>query len=468
MDKKSSRKINGNAWMVFTVLFILVSGCGVTANAEVLSFEQALEKMCRANESLKAAQAGVDKSEYEKKTANGLYFPQIWTQVTHTRINDDITIDLNDIRSLIGTLHGLSPSLLPSFELGVQDAAFSNATLNLLWMVYTGGKISAANKSADAVVQENREKLLYTKSVLTTELAKRYYGYILSKEAQKVRRQVLEGIERHLSQAKKLENNGMLAMSERLHAEVAYSDALRQYKKAVRQTRIAQTGLKNTLSSSETITPVSPLFLTREIKPLQAYMDRAGEQNHLLKQVAAKKEQAAQNYHARKSEHLPQIYLFGKYEVFQDDLTLLQPDWAAGVGVNFSLFEGFSDTHAIMAALKLREQVRYLELKARRDIETLVEKKHDALMMEIEQFEAVEASLKFANENLRVHQRAFKEGMATSLNVVDAQLALSKVKIEKLNAVYGFDVALAELLEVCGLSEHYPAYQNKDDIEVRF
>jgi outer membrane protein TolC len=58
--------------------------------------------------------------------------------------------------------------------------------------------------------------------------------------------------------------------------------------------------------------------------------------------------------------------------------------------------------------------------------------------------------------------------MTTSLNVVDAQLALSKVKIEKLNAVYAFDVALAQLLEVCGLSQTYGVYQNNDDVEVQF
>jgi len=136
--------------------------------------------------------------------------------------------------------------------------------------------------------------------------------------------------------------------------------------------------------------------------------------------------------------------------------------------VNLPLFEGFSNTHKIMAAKKLKEQIRHFEEKAKRDIDTLVENNYNEIMMEIEQFEALTTSKKFANENLRVRKRAFKAGMATSLSVVDAQLALSKVKFERLNAVYAFDIVLAELLEVCGLSEQYEAYQHNNDVEVQF
>ena len=46
--------------------------------------------------------------------------------------------------------------------------------------------------------------------------------------------------------------------------------------------------------------------------------------------------------------------------------------------------------------------------------------------------------------------RAFEEGLATSLDVVDARLSLSRVELERLAAAYEFDVALADLLEASG------------------
>jgi outer membrane protein TolC len=249
---------------------------------------------------------------------------------------------------------------------------------------------------------------------------------------------------------------------------VAYADALRTYKKSIRKTKIIQAGLKNTLSSEKTITPVSELFLTKKILPLGDYLDSARHENHVLKQIAAKKEIAAQAYNAERSAHLPKVYFFGKYELYKDDLTIMDPEWAAGIGVNLSVFEGFSTKHKIMAAKKQKEQILHYEAKAMRNIDTAVEIKYNELMTAIEQFEALEASMTFANENYRVQKRSFTAGMTSSLNVVDANLALSKVKIEKLNAVYEFDVALAQLLEVCGLSEKYETYQNNDDVEVQF
>ena len=79
------------------------------------------------------------------------------------------------------------------------------------------------------------------------------------------------------------------------------------------------------------------------------------------------------------------------------------------------------------------------------DVQTLVEKSYNELMKDGEQLEAMETSIKFAEEYLRVRQKAFKEGFATSIDLVDAQLALSKVKIERLKALYEFDVSFARL-----------------------
>ena len=64
--------------------------------------------------------------------------------------------------------------------------------------------------------------------------------------------------------------------------------------------------------------------------------------------------------------------------------------------------------------------------------------------------------------------RSFEEGFATSLDVVDAQLALSRIEIETLVAAYDFDVALAELLEVSGESEKFEAYMARADLEEAF
>ena len=72
--------------------------------------------------------------------------------------------------------------------------------------------------------------------------------------------------------------------------------------------------------------------------------------------------------------------------------------------------------------------------------------------------EAVERSERFAEEFLRTQRLAFREGAATSTDVVDAVLSLSRAKLEKVQTAYEFDLALARLLEASGMGEEFVRY----------
>jgi outer membrane protein TolC len=289
----------------------------------------------------------------------------------------------------------------------------------------------------------------------------------LAQQVAKVRHEVLEGMEQHLDEARKLEEHGMIARSEKLHAEVTRAEADREYKRAVRDTALARTALNDILSGKEEVTPASPLFLVKTIGPMEDFRDQGLSGNPALKQLSAMREVAHQGYKKELGTFLPEVHLFGVKELYKNDLTVLDPRWAVGVGVTFNLFEGFAGYNRVKAAQMQEMRVSHLEQEGRLNIETLVEKRYQEVMKAIEQYEANETARQSAEEYLRVRKLAFDEGYATSLDVVDAQLSLSKVKTERLVAVYEFDVALAELLEASGHSERFEEYRSRSDVEVQ-
>jgi outer membrane protein TolC len=71
---------------------------------------------------------------------------------------------------------------------------------------------------------------------------------------------------------------------------------------------------------------------------------------------------------------------------------------------------------------------------------------------------AVERSERFAEEFLRAKRNAFREGMATATDVIDASLNLSRAKLERVQTAYEFDLALARLLEASGMAESFVQY----------
>ncbi len=462
-------KVKCRCFIVMIAGILLLTGASRASEKREMSFEEALEILQDKNEALMAARMEEGQREYEKAAAQGLYLPKVQFGMQYTRIDEPISIDLNDIRSVILGLHPTVPqAMVPSFESQVQDDTFWKTHVNALWPVFTGGQISAANRAADAFLDEAREKVRFTESTLTSELAKRYFGLRLARKVTGVRRQVLAGLDKHLYQAKKLEENGMIARAERLHAEVFRSEAERGYKRALRDENIAQTALAGILSSEDNIVPTSPLFLLREFEPMEGFRSRAVSKNPILKQIGAKWEAAHQAYRKELGTFYPQVFLFGRHELHREDLTVLEPEWAVGVGINFTIFEGGARANRVKAAKAVETRVSLLAQRAERDIETLVEKRYQELMKSLEQLDVLGAAIVSAREYLRVRTRSFEEGFATSLDVVDAQLALSRVEIETLAARYDFDVALAQLLEASGESDKFEAYRARADLEVSF
>ncbi len=465
---------------VFSVVVLLIS-FQLNLYSEELNFTQAMRIMTDTNKALRAASSEIEMREYQKRAALGLFLPKISISGMYTHLDEPLTLDLNPVRDAIyklhppGTPHPVAPITLPAGYLGdweqtVQKQDFWTLSASLRWPVFTGGKILAANRAAGARLDEASCKFRYTKAKLTTELAQRYFGLSLRMKVVEVRKEVLDGMDKHLNQARLLEKNGMIAESERLHAEVVRSEADREYKKSKRDEDIARTALKNTLSynKDEILRPASSLFLLKRIEPLDYYRKQAVERNPVIKQVEANRRLAHQGYMKEIARYSPDIFVFGSKEIYKKDLSEYAPEWFIGAGATFTLFDGLNRYHSVKAASSLESQIKLMESKMKSDVQTLVEKSYNELMKDVEQLEAMETSIKFAEEYLRVRQKAFKEGFATSIDLVDAQLALSKVKIERLKALYEFDVSFARLLEVSGLSERFDTYRKSKDAEVEF
>lgn len=75
----------------------------------------------------------------------------------------------------------------------------------------------------------------------------------------------------------------------------------------------------------------------------------------------------------------------------------------------------------------------------------------------------LDSSIAQAQENLRLQELAFREGQATSLDVIDARLGLGGARVERAQAAYQYDIALAQLLEVSGQMDRFEEFRRRAD-----
>ena len=121
-------------------------------------------------------------------------------------------------------------------------------------------------------------------------------------------------------------------------------------------------------------------------------------------------------------------------------------------------------TGSFRAAQFKEGQVEQAGLKAEEDIKTIIKKLHQQLGMQVEQLEELDKTLEFAKTYVESRDKAFHEGLSTSTELVDANLLLAKVKIDRLQAMYNYDVTLATLLQICGSPNLFLEYQSSAQV----
>lgn len=409
--------------------------------------------------------------KYDKMAASGLRSPQFTLAANYSLMSKSIGIDMNDIKGNIGDLTNGLPDLLKpiiqpiidnvmnlDLSYTIQENNFGVFGVGMVAPIYMGGKINVANRVAKIKIAENENKKNQNMSVLCSELAERYFGLSLARQVSIVKAEVTEGMAKHLKNAIALEENGIIARGERLYAEMFLNKAKTDQQKSNRDILSINTALENTLNANADYYTLTDLFILTSIEPVDYFKQYALINSPLLKQVDFSKQLANQQVILKRAEILPTVSAIGAANIVDYNLTNIVPRAMIGISVNYKLFNGAKNIHDFKSSKETVKRIEILEEKTKLDISTLIEKNYNDLLSLAEQVVSYNTTIAFSEEYLRVKEKAFSEGVASSADVIDAQLNLAKSKTEKMELAYKYDVALAKLLEVCGLSEQYQLY----------
>lgn len=406
------------------------------------------------NERWHAADLSVNRARESRAEQRGLYWPTVGVVGRYVHLNDELFVDLSPLHDLLSALN--PGATIPPLTATVLKNDPAKVSLGASWTVFAGGRIRAANRAAQAGLEAADAERSGTRHELTTELADRYFKRRLAADVLSVRKRALETLDRHVEDALRLQEAGQIARTELLRAQVARAEADRDYKVATRDVALASVALEATLGTDQDIDPVTPMPAAPKLEPREQFTAVADSANADLRQLTALKDQSRQGTKAAKAEYLPAVRLLGQQELLQRRLnTTTDPKWLVGVELKWELFDGFGREHRVAAARLAEQEIETRRDGARRDVATLVQSRYDEYISAVEQYTALQSSLDLAEESLRSEQRAFAEGVGTSLAVVDAELALSRIQVGRLNAQYDAVVALARLLEASGQSERF-------------
>ncbi|MCS0329350.1 TolC family protein [Vibrio diabolicus] len=453
----------------FWILGLLSSSISLACHAAPITFDTAWQLLLENNYSLKAQRSNVENYQYQESATSNLNLPQVTIGANYTRLDTDITLSgkqiLDSTESPINIPIPLPPAVVGAIAnttSTITERDIFSSSIRAIWPIFTGGRISAAQSAAEGKTDEAKSQLLMEQQARFEDLSKYYFSVVLAKEVLATRQAVEAGLKKHRDFAIKLEEQGQIAHVERLQAEASLDKASVETRKAASDLSIAQAALGKLLAQDDAVEPAESLFINDSLPPLTAFVDQTLLTYPGLDLLSAKHKQASSLIKAEKGKYYPEVYLYGDYSLYEDDslASQMKPDWLVGVGVSIPLIESTGRSEKVKAAQSVVSQVDSLKSQAKQDLSLLVQKTYLEAQQAIDEVQGLASSIELANENLRLREKAFTQGLSSSLDVVDAQLYVASIETQRSAARFRYLISLTKLLALSSEMNSFEQYQN--------
>jgi outer membrane protein TolC len=463
--------------LLFLISIPFCPGMETIVPAADFDFNSAWQQVLEKSNSLIAEQANIDRADYERQAARDLYLPQINLTGGYIYLDDQVQLtpsaifDSMPVGGLASAQLGIQAKSLgippAALEHGltstISDREIKSSSLSLLWPLYTGGRISAAQDIATASVDDARQQRVLKLYERFETLCRRYFGVVMVRQLLETKTEVEASLSVHFHHAELMVENGQIAQVEKLQAEASYDKARVEREKSENDLRIAQAALTRLLQDNNVSRPTTPLFINSELPPLETFIAKTLAGHPGLAILDAKEKMATGLADIEKGKYFPEVALLGNYNLYEEDdlASELVPDWFVGLTVSVPLLDRSGRRGRRTAAKSLVSKIEALRKQAREDLSLLVEKTYRQAEQAIAEYNGLASSIRLAKKTLDMREKAFDQGLSTSLDVVDARLYVAGVESQRSHAAYTYVTRLAEILAISGSLNEFDIYQKK-------
>jgi len=416
-----------------------------------------VELALRQSMVVQAAKEGVKGAEALKKEAFTGFLPKLSTSYSYTRLNDAPWTNMPSmvINSPLGQLKTPGGPI----TMGTQDNY--NWALEVKQPLFAGGAILAnyqANKKGEDIARQEEST---TTQNLVEEVKAAYFNILKAQKILGVARQSVEQLKSHRDEAQHFFDVGLIPKNDLLQSEVQVANGEQNLVKAENSLEITKARF-NTLLRRAVDAPVEveDILVYRPYeKTLENCLQTAYDHRPEIKAYTLKVEQAKEYVKAARGEYLPTLSAVGHYERFGETGSLQgsayknMESWYLMARADWTFWE-WGRTKNQVDSRRARENQAASMLAHERDRVTFEVKAAYILVRESEQQVFVaQKSIAAAEENFRINTERYREQVATSTDVLDAQMLLTKAKSDYYTALGDYYINQARLERAMGISK---------------
>ena len=436
----------------FLIILAIIFFPHLVSGEERLTLEASIEIALRNSFVINIAKEGSKSATAQKREAITGFLPKFSTSYSYQRLNEAPFMKFVGIPPPLETIIPNVTELIA----GTQNNY--HWTIEAKQPLFAGGGI-LANYQANSIGEDAallEEKAKYQDVVQEVKIA--YFDILRAQRILTAASQSVEMLSAHRDVAENYFQVGMIPKNDLLHAEVELANGKQTLVKAQNAVDLTKARF-NTVLKLKIFTPVEIIDIL-DYQPLkqsfEECLNMAQQRRPELKISLFKAAQAGKLVRVAQSDYLPSLSLVGNYARYGDTPSVSGSDyqnaesWYVMAVASWNFWE-WGKTKFRVDASKARENQAIDAAKELNDQITLEIKNAYLLLQEAEKQIAVSQKvIEQAEENFRISEERYKERVATSTEVLDAQTLLTRAKADYANALGDYNINYARLQRAMG------------------
>lgn len=430
---------------IFYVFFFFATGTSFAQEKLFLTIDEALEIGLQNSKILRASLMKVRSTESKVKEVNAFRLPSLKLNAGYRRLSE---VDPFIINTPFGSFP-IAPGIFDNYSVQV----------SIFQPLFTGFRLTGNVNMNEELSKATAEEYNKDRSELLFNIKNSYWGVFKANQFKKVMDETVEQIRAHVEDAKNLEKAGMLTMNDILKIEVQLSNALYQQIDAENGVKLSIVALNNTLGIplSTQIEIASEANLNEyRSDELTKLIDSAIERRSELRAAGSRIKASEAGVTMARSSWYPQVGLYANYYYSKPNQRILPAQnrfdgtWDAGINLSMNIWDWFTTKHQTdQAETQLAQAIDGLEIIK------------DGITLEVTQnflnvnqakrkIDIAKLSVEQAEENLRITSQKFKNGLATSSDLIDAETALIGARTNYTTSIVDYELTKAKLEKSVG------------------
>ena len=473
------------------LLCLLVCTNVIFASAKEFTLKEAINIALENNHQSKISKVALEIANAQYKQALSANYPALNAMVVGQRLKEDVIYQQRGAISLPADTAkslALSQMLAAGSDLATAQAtinaypagSFDNQTLsidtdttaygrdtvkgslNLLYPLFTGGKISSV------IEQAKLNKLLAMNTIRRNDLEvvydikKYFYGYVLTNELYKIAKATLDRMNYISTLTKQFYEAGeSLNVKKTDYLSIQVTVALIESIVAkIEANRFMVTSALSNAMGLPWDSEIKPTYKNDELLPpkysLSKLVQDAYKTNSDIRKMDIALKISNEQIKEQKAGHYPSVALMGElshtynsyeYGYLSDDK---ENSWNVGFAAEIPLFDGFRTTNMVNEKKLEKKKLFLLQDMLKEGVAIQIKNELNNALLGFKQIQTLKKAKKLAGDSRELNVRAYQIDAVTPQKVIEAQYIESYVKADYLKYVHDYLLSLAKIDNLIG------------------